>query len=124
MEGEMKMSNAAKSILVFGVYLLGLGAILLIQPNILLGLFGLPPTDEVWIRVVGMLALILAFYYIQAARAGVAPFFQWTIYARASVILFFIAFVLLQWARPALILFGVVDLLGALWTAWALRQAA
>ena len=118
------MSNSAKSVLVFGVYLAGLGAILLILPNILLGLFGLPATSEVWIRVVGMLTLFLAFYYIQAARAGLTNFFQWTVYVRSSVIIFFTVFVLLQWVSPMLILFGVADLLGAIWTGLALRKVA
>lgn len=118
------MNHSAKSVLVFGVYLAGLAAILLVAPNILLGLFGLPTTSEVWIRVVGMLTALLAFYYIQAARAGLTAFFQWTVYARAAVIIFFTVFVLLGWASPPLILFGVVDLLGALWTGWALRQSA
>lgn len=118
------MSNSAKSVLVFGVYLAGLGAILLTLPNILLGLFGLPPTNEVWIRVAGMLTLFLGFYYLQAARAGLTSFFQWTVYVRSSVIIFFTVFVLLQFASPMLIMFGVVDLLGAIWTGLALRKAA
>lgn len=117
------MTNAARSILVFGLYLGGLGAILLIAPNILLGLFGLPPANDVWIRVAGMLVLFLAVYYVQAARAGLTPFFHWTVYVRSSVIVFFTLFVLLRWASPMLILFGVVDLLGALWTGLALRRA-
>lgn len=118
------MSNSAKSVLVFGVYLVGLSAILLVLPNVLLGLFGLPATNEVWIRVVGMLTLFLGVYYLQAARAGLTSFFQWTVYVRASVIVFFTLFVLLQWVSPMLILFGVVDLLGAIWTGLTLRATA
>jgi hypothetical protein len=38
------------------------------------------------------------------------------------VILFFIAFVALDYAEPALLLFGVVDLLGAAWTQVTLRS--
>jgi hypothetical protein len=49
-------------------------------------------------------------------------FFQWMVYARSSVILFFDAFVLLGFADPPLILFGVVDLLGDIWTGLALRS--
>lgn len=118
------MSNSAKSIFFFGIYLAGLGAILLLAPNTLLGLFGLPPTSEVWIRVLGMVVFFLAFYYIQAARANLTNFFRWTVYTRASVMLFFILFVLLQPASPMLLLFGGLDLLGAIWTSLALRQKA
>lgn len=118
------MSNSARSVFVFGLYLVGLGLILLVVPNVLLGLFFLPATTDVWIRVVGMLLLFLAFYYIQTARQEMKEFFQWTVYIRSSVIVFFIVFVLLGYAPPQLILFGAVDLLGALWTALALRSSA
>ncbi|MFA6168011.1 MAG: hypothetical protein WC700_15420 [Gemmatimonadaceae bacterium] len=115
------MSNSARSVLAFGWYLVGLGGLLVAVPNTLLGLFFLPSTSEVWLRVVGVLVLILAFYYIQAARHGLTALFQWTVYGRASVIVFFTAFVLLGFVEPPLILFGVVDLLGATWTHFALR---
>lgn len=61
------MSKATISILVFGVYLVLLSAILILAPNVLLWFFGIPPTNEVWIRVAGVLALILGFYYLQPA---------------------------------------------------------
>jgi hypothetical protein len=118
-----KMSHPAKSVIVFGIYLVGLGAILVVTPNTLLVLFGLPGTSEVWVRVVGMLILLIAFYYINAARKELTDFFPWTVYARSSVIVFFIAFVLLGFVSPILILFGVVDLLGAVWTGLALRSS-
>ena len=116
------MSKSALSVFVFGLYLLVLGIVLLVAPNFLLGLFSLPNTTEVWIRVVGMLVLILCFYYTQAARKEMTDFFKWTVYARSSVIVFFAAFVLLGFAELPLILFGVVDLLGAIWTGLALRS--
>ena len=117
------MSNSARSVFVFGLYLVVLGIVLLTAPNFLLGLFFLPSTTEVWVRVVGMLVLFLAFYYIQAAHKGMTDFFQWTVYVRSTVIVFFAVFVLLSFARPPLILFGVVDLLGAIWTGLALRPS-
>lgn len=120
---EREMSKSAKSVFVFAIYLVWLGTTLLVMPNVLLSLFGLPSTEEVWIRVVGMLVILLAFYYSQAARRELVDFFQWSVYARGSVILFFIAFVVLGLARPILILFGAVDLLCALWTEVTLRSS-
>ncbi len=117
------MSKEAKSIFVFAVYLILLGITLLVVPNVLLSVFAYPTTDEVWIRVVGMLLVMIAFYYIQAARNELIAFFWWTVYARSAVIIFFIAFVVLGLARPILILFGAVDLLAALWTAVALHSS-
>ena len=117
------MSNSAKSLFVFGIYMVVLGITLLVVPNVLLTLFGLPATNEVWIRVVGMLVCLLAFYYIQAARNELSASFRWTVYTRASVIVFFIVFVVLGLVKPILILFGDVDLLSAIWTALALRSS-
>lgn len=116
------MSNSAKTIFYFGIYLAGLGTVLVFIPNPLLGLFGMPPTNEVWIRVLGMVVLFLAFYYVQAARAELTDFFRWTTYARSLVMLFLLAFVLFKLSSPMLLLFGGLDLLGAIWTAVALRQ--
>jgi hypothetical protein len=116
------MSATAKSVLVFGIYLVGMGAGLLLQPNALLGPLGFPPTSEVWSRVVGLLALLLAFYYVQAARADLRPFFQWTVYTRVVIFLAFAALVAAGLAAPSLALLGAVDLAGAAWTAWALRR--
>ena len=55
------MSKSAKTIVVFGLYLVGMGFSFLLAPNMLFGLLGLPPTDEVWSRVVGVLALLLSY---------------------------------------------------------------
>ncbi len=117
------MSKSARSIFIFGLYLGVLGVILLVIPNFLLGIFQFPSTNEVWIRVVGMLVFLLGGYYILAAQKEVTDFFQWTVYLRSTVILFFIAFVLLDYASPLLILFGVIDLLGAIWTGLLLRAS-
>jgi hypothetical protein len=115
------MSKGARSVFVFSIYLLVLGALLVVIPNVLLSPFGFLETEEVWIRVVGMLVLILAYYYSRAARRGLTEFFRWTVHARGAVLVFFAAFVALGLAPAALILFGVVDAAGALWTAVALR---
>jgi hypothetical protein len=117
------MSKPAKSILGFGIYMAVTGLGFLVIPNILLALFGFPTTDEPWIRVVGLLVLILAFYYIQAARYEVEPLFRWSLYCRPAAFVVFTSFVVLGFAKSMLILFGVIDLLGALWTGLALRSS-
>jgi hypothetical protein len=121
-EGDA-MSAAARSVLVFGVYLVFLGVTLVVAPNLLLTIFTFPPTGEVWIRVAGVLTLCIASYYVMAARHGLAAFFAWTVAVRAGVLAFFVLFAVLRLAQPALVLFGLVDLAGAVWTAVALRSA-
>jgi hypothetical protein len=69
------------------------------------------------------LVLILAYYYFQAARNEVEPFFRWTVQARPFVVVCFIVFVALGLAKPILITFGVIDLVGAIWTGLALRAS-
>ena len=116
------MSKSAISLFVFSIYLYLMGLVLVVAPNTLLRVFRVPETDEVWIRVVGMLVIILGFYYSHAARAGLTQFFAWTVIARSAVLLFFIAFVLADFAAPILILFGVIDFAAAMWTLIALRS--
>ncbi len=118
------MSKAARSLFVFGVYLIALGLFLLITPNTLITLFGLPETHDVWIRVVGMLVVLLAYYNIQTARKELTDFFRWSVVARATVIVFFVGFVLADLVKPILLLFGGVDLAAAVWTHFALRSEA
>jgi hypothetical protein len=122
--GVSEMSKAARSLFVFGIYLVALGLFLLIAPNTLITPFGLPETPDVWIRVVGMLLVLLAYYEIQAARAEMTVFFRWSVVARATVIVFFTAFVLADLVKPILLLFGGVDLAAAAWTYLALQSDA
>ncbi len=115
------MSRAAKSIAAFGVYLLLLGPTLVVVPNLFLTVVRVPETDEVWIRVVGMLAFFLGYYYLRAARAELTEFMRWTVQARLGVLGFFGAFVVLDLGPPILLLFGGVDAAAAIWTGLALR---
>ncbi|MEP7301733.1 MAG: hypothetical protein ABI699_09405 [Caldimonas sp.] len=116
------MLHAAFTVKAFGVYLLLLGLGLVLLPNRLLGLFGMPPTSEVWIRVVGLLAFNIGLYYWYAAKSQARPFFAASVYIRAAVPVVFIAFVVLGLASPVLVVFGIVDLAGGLWTLAALRR--
>src|SRR5438067_7567116 len=116
------MSSAAKSLFVFGIYLCGLGLILLLVPNLILRFFGAPATSEVWIRINGMFVLCLSFYYVQTARNELTIFIRWTVWTRVAVIFFFAVFVLLVSAPKALLWFGLIALLSAIWTWLALKK--
>ncbi len=117
------MNRVATSIRVFGIYLLLLGAALIAAPNLVLSPFGIPPTSEVWLHVVGVLAVALGYYYVQAARHDFVPFYRATVPARAFVFLSFVAFVLFGLVKPVLIMFGTIDLAGAAWTFVGLRSS-
>ena len=115
-------SSAAFSVKFFGVYALLTGLNLMFAPNMLLGMFGIPATNEVWIRVVGVLAFNIGVYYWYAAKCEAKAFFEATVYARGFVFIAFAAFVALGLVNKALILFGAVEVIGAVWTWLAVRK--
>jgi hypothetical protein len=116
------MSKAAFSVRVFSLYLSGVGALLVLAPNLLLSIFAVAPTHEVWLRVVGMVLLVISYYYFRAAGAEMTELLRWSVHGRLSVPVFFAAFVGLGLAPPILILFGLVEAAGAIWTLTALAK--
>lgn len=118
------MSRAALTIRVFGIYLIVLGVALVAVPNLLLGMFFMPATSEVWIRVVGLLVFNIGIYYIYAARCEATEFFRASVYTRSLVLVGFAIFAFAGLAEPMLVGFGAVDFLGGIWTWRALESAA
>ena len=116
------MTNAAKSVYYFGFYLLALGLALVFAPNMLLSMFGFESTSEVWIRVLGAVVFNLGLYYVFTAPTNNETFFKVTVYTRLLILVWFTLFVALGWAKPALLMFGGVDVLGAAWTWSALKK--
>jgi hypothetical protein len=117
------MSRPATTILAFGLYLCVLGLLLILAPNLALGLFGFAPAVEPWVHVLGVVVAVLGAYYVQAARNELLPFFRMTIWGRLLVFVFFVLFALLRVAPPMLVLFGAIDAAGAFWTAQAIARA-
>lgn len=118
------MTKAAFSVFVFSIYMVLLGILLIAAPNVLFSLLHVGETQEVWIRVAGMLALYLGCYDFLASRQEWRILFRWSVAIRLTPVLAFSAFVILGLAPPILILFGLIDAAGALWTAAALRADA
>src|SRR5688572_23390070 len=114
------MTRAARSIFVFGIYSVATGVTLVAAPNALLSLLRLTPTTEPWIRVLGIVVVVMGSFFIAAARNNVTPFFHFTLWGRAIVLIGLTALILLQLAPPVLILFGLIDAAGAVWTRTAL----
>jgi len=117
--GAAVLARARFSARAFAVYVFAVAAVLVCAPNLLLAAFGVPPTTEVWIRVVGVLACMIGVYaWVGAAHR---PFLQASVYTRAVVFVALTVFALLGLGSPLLALFGAVDLCGGLWTYFALR---
>jgi hypothetical protein len=118
---ETPMSNAARSIYVFGIYLIVIGGILMGSPNTLLSMLGIAPTSEPWIRIMGMLVMVIGMLDVACARTEQTGFFKATVYTRTFALICFVAFAAMGIAPSILILFGAIDAAGALWTYSALR---
>ncbi len=115
------MSKAALSVLTFGVYALITGIGLALAPQLLLAPFGIPSPTAVWVRVAGAVVINVGVLYIVAAKSESRAFFAASIPTRALILVWFSAFVVLQWVSPALLVFGLLDAIAAAWTWSALR---
>lgn len=112
------------SIFAFGLYLVGLGAGLLLAPDTMLALFRQPPTHEPWLRVVGIISIVLGLYYASAARSGTTAFFRWTLWGRPVAAALLFGLVALAIAPRFVLLLAGLDLFGVAWTYWALRSTS
>ena len=117
------MTSAARSIYVFGIYLIATGGFLMGAPNTFLSVFGIAPTTEPWIRIVGMLVVVIGMLDLACARTEQTGFFRATVYTRTFAFLTFVAFAAIGIAPPILVLFGIIDEAGALWTFTALKKS-
>lgn len=116
----MKMSSI--SMAVFAAYLFCLGLTFVFIPNPVIALCGLPPTTEVWIRILGYILAALAFYYFMAVRENSESFYRWSVYARLPILPTFAAFVVAGVGPPIILLFGTFDTGCAIWTWHALKN--
>lgn len=118
------MSRAAKSLFIFGIYLEFLAAMLILAPNVLLAIFHVASTQEIWIRLLGVVTGSIGIYYLLAARHGFAAIIMASVPVRVALMAFFAGFVAFDHADPSILLFGVADAVGAAWTFMALRVDA
>ena len=114
------MSRASKSVLAFSLVFINGGLSLLLAPQFVLSFLGFSFTELLFPRFVGMTMLVLAYYYVRAAWSGLTEFFKWTVHMRLMGVIFYIAFVAFDVAPVTVLGFALMDLLGALWTKWAL----
>lgn len=118
------MSKSAFSAKVFAIYLFIVGAVLVVAPNFLLSIFQLAPTSEVWIHILGITVFMLGVYAWVAAKHENKPFLEASVYTRFVVFVTFTVFAVIGLASPMIVFFGVADLLGGIWTHFALKADA
>ena len=118
------MSKSAFSAKAFAIYLFVVGAMMVVAPNFVLAIFRIPPTSEVWIHVVGVTVFMIGVYAWVAAKHEFRPFLEASVYIRFIVFVAFTTFAVTGLGSPMIVLFGVADLLGGIWTYFALKADA
>jgi len=116
------MKSTAKSIFYYSFYMMGMGLSLLFIPNLVLDIFGFSPTNDIWIRILGLLSFCAGMLYFYCGRTNQMGFFRISVPERIIFFLGIVGIVLFLPANPLLILIGSVDLFGAIWTALTLRN--
>ena len=89
-----RKSQAALSTFCWGIYMIIKGLSMVIYPNNALATMGFEPTVEIWIRMTGLLALVLGYFYVQMGRYHFTPFYTWKVVGHAWGILIMILFYL------------------------------
>ena len=110
------MNKKNTSIYAQVAYMLISGLQLLFVPNLLLSLFGFDPTNEIWIRVLGLLVVVVSSFYYIAAKENYTKIIKFTVYERLTFCAGLVIFVFLGMAKPALILFAALEACLAIWT--------
>ena len=112
--------GARLSIFTWSVYLLAVGAGLFLVPDRLLDLLGIEPATEVWIQVVGVVALVAGAYYLGGAihRARWLYWYSVPVRILSGVALAVLAVTDDVWQ---LWIFAALDIAGAGWTFVSLR---
>ncbi len=110
------MDAPTLSIFIWGIYVMLIALLLLFIPDKTLLLFGHEKPKDHWIRVVGIITFSLGFFYLNSAQNEVYSFYWASIYARIAGFIGFSGLVVFKIAKPKIILFGLIDIIGAIWT--------
>lgn len=98
------MSRASRSVYYYGFWVAANGLFLMLFPNVVGSLSGLPVTG-LWPRLAGSLFAFVGFYYIAAGRADFRPFVRMTVWGRCwfiGTVLVFAASGVVPWQALAL----------------------
>ncbi len=104
------------------LYMLGSGTTLIFAPNFLLGIFGFEPSNDVWIRVFGLLVFVVAGFYYMIAKENYLKLKQFSVYERLVFCSGLVVFVLLGMTKPMLIGFAAFEAFLAIWSHFELKN--
>ncbi len=116
------MHDPVLSLRIWSYYVLAIGVGLFLIPNQIFDILAIENTSEVWIRVVGLVAVALGVVYFEGARQRDLGVVRSSVPARAVAVVAFVAL----WITGGpwqLLIFATTDLVGVLWSWNALRPA-
>jgi len=118
------MNKSQQSIVLFSYYVLASGMLLLFFPQLVFQfLIGPIEQEAIFIyHILGLIACCVGMYYWHCGKTNQIEFFKITRYGRT---IFFVGTAIIVWLTHApkpLMAMGLLDLLGAIWTHWALKQ--
>ena len=114
--------SAAKSVGIYGGYLLASGLLLLLIPTPLLAIAHIDVDTTLWVRLFGLLAAEIGFYFVFASRRKLSAFYLATVYGRIFAAVGIAGLIISGIAPLQLSALVLVDLGSALWTLALLRK--
>ncbi len=116
------MNPACRTIFLFGFYPLLAGLSMIIAPALPLQMMGWPVEGLDWIRMLGVVTMIVGYYYLQLGANDVLTFCRYSAQMRLVIPFVFVLLVLVFNMNPLYIALTAVDFLGGVWTWSALRK--
>lgn len=116
------MTKAAKTVWVFGIYLIGEGLFLLLAPAWILEAIGIPDPESVWRMILGFVVAVLGYYYVRNAKENLTPFFRFTVQIRFVQLGFFLWLYFFERGTLTLVGFSAIEMLAGLWSWRELRK--
>ena len=116
-------SNASKSMLGCGIYLVIVGICCLFFPEFVLAGLGVFTPPDVISRIAGMVFLIFSYIYFRTGLKdeGMEFFYLVTVQERMTIPIFLTIFYILGFAEWPIVVFGFIDISFGLWTWIALK---
>lgn len=117
------MSRTARINLFFGIYIVAIGAWLLISPESFTEVLRLRAGVPLYMRVLGVIVAALGYYYVTAALDENLTFIRRSLLGRTAAATGLVV-VGLAGGEPMIAAFAIPDYATALLTIWSLRSEA
>lgn len=116
------MKQTERSIFVWALYMLLQGFALLIIPMFTLSLFGYREACEPWVRFLGLLSLVLGFYYVLMVKYHLQVLYIWKVRGHSVGLLCMAALIWTGYADSRLLMSMAVEAGACLWTYSAIEN--